>query len=567
MDKLTNLLQKIDGRGYKAYKTIQGQYQFDQFTLHIDHVQGDPFAAPSRISVQVPLVDCGFSPALFNTATRKLAFEDFMSRAVANAIKKYARGRRGTGKSGDIHIAANQQQILQRNALIATDHYLEARLTMGLPAQGRSVAGNDAHAMLLEELPNIVAHSLFYQSIDPLALTKHIECIEDQAYLHTWLRENKQVAFIADNAILARRSSIDERPLTERAIPFYSPNTLACQVDLPHAGKIRGMAIPEGITLIVGGGFHGKSTLLHALEKAVYFHKPGDGREYIATQAGAVKIRAEDGRVINNVNISPFINNLPFNKDTQMFSTENASGSTSQSANIIEALDCGAQLLLIDEDTSATNFMIRDQRIQALVSKAQEPITPLIQRIRELYENYGISSIIVTGGSGDYLEVSDTVILMEAYSAKDMTHVAHQIAPPKQQQLGQSRQPGQLPVFEKSTHRKPNRQQLIPARGNKPIKIDARETKSLIYGIHEIDLTKVEQLVDSGQTQTIGWFILYYLEKYHDKSQNLVYGLQQAIDDAHSQGLDIIHPYKVGSLALPRLHEIAAAINRIRLDC
>ena len=101
------------------------------------------------------------------------------------------------------------------------------------------------------------------------------------------------------------------------------------------------MGIRKGITLIVGGGYHGKSTLLKALEAGVYNHIAGDGREFVITDDTAFKLRAEDGRSITGVDISPFIKNLPNKKDTVHFSTEDASGSTSQAANLMEALESG----------------------------------------------------------------------------------------------------------------------------------------------------------------------------------------------------------------------------------
>ncbi len=235
------------------------------------------------------------------------------------------------------------------------------------------------------------------------------------------------VAFIANGAILPRESGVSEKPLTQGALPFLAPPSLEIEVELPNQGKIKGLGIKKGITLITGGGFHGKSTLLKALERGIYNHIPGDGREGVVTLESAVKIRAEDGRFIASTDISPFISNLPFNLDTQKFSTPNASGSTSQAANIIEALESKSKLLLLDEDTCATNFMIRDKRMQTLIHKEDEPITPFIDRVKELYTSFGVSTILVLGGCGDYLEVADTVIMMKNYKPLDVTLPAKKI--------------------------------------------------------------------------------------------------------------------------------------------
>lgn len=558
MERLRSQLLALEGKSYKAYKAIAGEYRYPRFALSIDHVQGDPFATPSRISVQVAADAAAFPPQLWRSTVRRLALEDFLGRAVRRAIRRHVKGRRGSGGSGEFHIATSGQQVLPRNAVLVTADLVEARLTVGLPAQGRRAAGREAVAMLLEELPRVVEAALFYNSLDGQRVQQHVDSVEDQAALRQWLDQAGLVAFVADQALLPRASGVDDRPLAQGALPFVAPDTLARQVTLPNAGEVRGLGIPHGITLIVGGGFHGKSTLLQALERGVYNHIPGDGRERVATLADAVKVRAEDGRAIARVNISPFIDNLPFGRDTVAFTTENASGSTSQAANIIEALECGTRLLLIDEDTSATNFMIRDARMQALVARDKEPITPFIYRVRELYERHGVSSVIVMGGSGDYFDVADSIIMMDAYEPRDVTAEAKALAQPKPTLVG-SDTPFGGPVT-----RRPGPDVLDPRRGNREVKIDSREVSDLLYGEHRIDLSQVEQLIDMGQTRSIGLMIHYFAQHYAADCDNLVSGLRQVMADAEQYGLDRFSPYKVGNLALPRLHELAAAINRIR---
>jgi predicted ABC-class ATPase len=559
MERLRAILRRIDGKGYKTYKGLEGTYDFGFFRLSVDHVQSDPFAAPSRLSAFVPSAEAALPSDLFSNKVRRIALEDFLGRAVAAAIGRHARGRRGIGKSGEWDIATSAQQILTRNAVLVTGTGVEARLTAGLPASGRTIRGRDAEEMLLEELSMVVRHALLHRSLDSQRLQKHIESAEDQDHLRRLLAGEGLVAFVADGAVLPRRSGIDDRPMDEGAVPFRAPESLARTVVLPHAGPVRGMGIPQGVTLIVGGGFHGKSTLLHALERGVYDHVPGDGRERVATQASAVKIRAEDGRAIHEVDISPFIANLPLGRDTVRFSTENASGSTSQAANIIEALECGAEALLIDEDTSATNFMIRDARMQRLVSDDKEPITPLLHRVRELYRRNGISTVIVMGGSGDYLEVADTVIMLDNYRVRDVTSEARRI-------VGENRT---LPETDScaplgvSAPRRRSARELNPVRGHKE-KIEARGLSTLLYGGYEIDLSRVEQLVDIGQTRAIGLLIRYYAERHADSASGMTDGLRRALEDVDERGLDLLPPWKSGDLARPRLYEAAAALNRIR---
>ncbi len=558
MNNLHHKLLALDGKGYKAYKAIAGAYTFPAFTLSIDHVQGDPFATPSRISVSVDTGEAAFPDELWQTEVRRVALEDFLGRAIQQAIDRYVKGRRGSGGSGEFHIATSGQQVLVRNAVFVNADVIEARFTLGLPAQGRRAAGREAVAMLIDELPQIINAALYYQNLNSKHVWRHVYSVEDQHALRRWLQDAGLVAFVADGALLPRASGVDDRPMPDGALPFMAPEALAHTVTLPNAGEVRGLGIGHGVTLIVGGGFHGKSTLLHALERGVYNHIPGDGRERVATVENAVKVRAEDGRAVSRVNISPFIDHLPFGRDTVSFSTENASGSTSQAANIIEALECGTQLLLIDEDTSATNFMIRDKRMQALVADDKEPITPLIHRVRDLYEQQGVSSVIVMGGSGDYFDVADTVIMLDAYQPHDVTAQARALARPVTPGAASGK------TFDGPVSRRPGADVLNPARADREVKINTRGVNNLLYGEHDIDLSQVEQLIDIGQTRSIGLMIYYFAQHYAATDNNLVKGLQQVMADAQQYGLDIFSPYKVGDLALPRLYELAAAINRIR---
>jgi predicted ABC-class ATPase len=343
-------------------------------------------------------------------------------------------------------------------------------------------------------------------------------------------------------------------------VPFYSPDELAVSINLPHRGVVRGMGIPAGVTLIVGGGFHGKSTLLHALEMGVYNHIPGDGREYVITRRDSVKIRAENGRSIQKVNISPFIANLPLMRDTTRFSTENASGSTSQAASIIEALESGARVLLIDEDTSATNFMIRDERMQELVVKEKEPITPFVDKVDKLYRDIGVSTIQVMGGSGDYFDVADTVIMMDEYRPRSVTKTAKEIA----SRNGLQRKDEGGDSFGEVTQRKPTSHSFDASRGRKEVKIDGKGLHGMLYGETFIDLSALEQLLDGGQTRCIGLIIYYYAQHYRGTSINLTDGLRQVMQEVEEKGLDILQPFKAGNLALPRIFEVAGAINRMR---
>jgi len=561
--ELEKILQKIDGKGYKAYKDIQGSYDFGNFTLHIDYVQGDPFASPSRIRVIVSQQIAGIPSYLFDSAPKVKGLEDYLTRQLHNNIRRMVKGNRGTGKSGIISVISVGQEIFKRTSILVNSDRVEARLTIGLPARGRKILAQQAIEMLTQELPRLVEASLMYKNLNKAEVKKHVELAEDQWVLRQEIKKMGLVAFIANGSILPRRSGVDDRPMKEGAVPFKSPPELEVQIQLPHAGLISGMGIPKGITLIVGGGYHGKSTLLRAIERGVYDHIPGDGREFVVTVENAMKIRAEDGRRIEKVNISPFINNLPNGATTEAFSTENASGSTSQAANIMEALELGCSLLLLDEDTSATNFMIRDARMQKLVPSDSEPITPFIDRVKTLYQELGVSTILVLGGSGDYLDVADRVIMMDRYIPKDVTDRAHEIA--RQSSTGRVEEYKKIPF--KITHRIPLSQSLS-LNGTKK-KIKSRGVDTIQYGYTNLVLDGMEQLVDVNQTRAIGDIIQYAMKKYMDGKTTLKEIVEKVERDIEEKGLDVISPFQPGvhpgDYVQPRPMEIGGAINRLRI--
>ncbi len=574
LDDLRTILARIDGRGYKAYKDLQGAYAYPRFTLFIDHVQGDPFASPSKIRVRVPATVAKLPTDLFSGRVRRVALQDFLIREVHHAIHKICQGNRGIGKSGLVVIDVGGQEVLERTAMVVTPEWVEARLSLGLPAQGRTVLGRQAEAMLCREVPEIAERALKWEHVDQDRAGAFVDCVDNQESIRGQLDALGLVAFIADGAILPRSSGASDRPLSrERAQPFRAPASLRVLIPVLHpvsqdgrlTHSLTGCGIPQGVTLIVGGGYHGKSTVLRALERGVYPHVPEDGREYVVTTERAVKIRAEDGRSIERVNISGFIKNLPYGQETGRFSTDNASGSTSQAASILEAVEVGATTLLLDEDTSATNFMVRDARMQALVHREHEPITPFVDRVRELYERHGVSTVLVMGGCGDYFDVADTVVAMQDYQPFDATADAKRVA----QELRTQRAIETTSPLSEVTSRIPVPESLDPSRGKREVKIEARSVDAIAFGHEVIDVSGVEQLVDASQTRAIGYALHLASRRLMDGRMGLkaiVQGLVEQFDDA---GLDRFDPYHEGerhpgNFARPRPFEIAAALNRLR---
>jgi predicted ABC-class ATPase len=557
---LDERLRHMDGRGYKAYKEIMGEYRFPGFVLIIDHVQGDPFAAPSRIRVRVETKASGIPRALWENRSRNTALCDYLIRVFFKNCHTYSQGDRGTGKSGLITIDRPGQEILESTAMKVTHQWVEARFFMGLPARGRRIAGRDAAIMFLNELPEIVQASLFFDHLDAARLQSHIDISEDADVLRHKIDQLGLVGFVANGSLLPRASGVDPGPMPDdRAVRFQSPPSLQTEINLPNQGAVTGMGIPQGVTLIVGGGYHGKSTLLNALERGIYNHIPKDGREQVISLPRTVKIRAADGRNITRTDISPFINNLPFEIDTRLFSTQNASGSTSQAANISEALEIGARVLLLDEDTSATNFMIRDHRMQQLVTKDKEPITPFVDKVRQLYENKGVSTVLVMGGSGDYFSVAHQVIQMTSYAPEDVTRKAHHIA--ATHATGRRTEGGDR--FGTLNKRIPLSQGFNPYRGKHRLKISAPRIDEILFGNTLIDMGDVDQIVHMSQTRGISHAI-HYAMQYMDGRRTLKEVMDQVMTDIHDNGLDILTPYISGDIARFRGHELAAAINRMR---
>ena len=448
---------------------------------------------------------------------------------------------------------------MERTSVLIKEDKIEVRFEMGMPARGRRIMGKAAQKIIFEQLPKIVEKSILYDNLNKESLKEQIILVLDQEYIRKVLKEKELVAFVANDSILPRENGISDKPM-KNAVKFKSPEKFKITLNLPSGKKVSGMGIPKGITLIVGGGYHGKSTLLAALERGIYNHIAQDGREFIISETDAVKIRAEDGRNIEKVNISGFINNLPGNKDTRAFSTENASGSTSQAANVAEALEYGTSLLLIDEDTSATNFMIRDGRMQKLVAKEKEPITPFIDRVKELYDNFGVSVILIVGGSGDYFDVANYVIMMDEYVPKDVTKKAKEIVKSDENE----REFSLNDKFQGVTPRIPLKKSF--SQSGKLDKTKAKGKYSILYGKELIDISGLEQLVDDSQTNCIAVMIDYFKNKVLNENLTLSQAADRIYEKIEKDGLDSISSYigHPGNLALPRKQEFCAAVNRYR---
>ncbi|KAJ2234549.1 hypothetical protein H4R99_003332 [Coemansia sp. RSA 1722] len=599
--QLNSLLQSIDGKSYGSYKQLSGKkFAFPAFTLFFDYIQSDAYAPPSRIRVQVDQSTAKFPVSCYSTKTQRIVTAHYLSSLVGRGLERLqpSQPRHGGGwqsaKGGVMSIDTPGQEVIERTSVIVCDRSIEARLTASLPAAGRTILGNSAQKMFLQTLPQLVDKALLYAAVDHKKLSELIECVEDQEYLRAQLQSKGLLSFVGNGSILPRVSGVSSLPLVSpETVQFESPASLRVSFTLPNRGTVMGMGIRHGVTLICGGGFNGKSTLLQAIEMGVYNHVPRDGRELVVTDASAIKIKSEEGRFVSDVDIRPFINHLPFSKNTSRFSTTNASGSTSMAASIQEALEAESRALLFDEDTCATNFLVRDGRMQQLVSQSREPITPLISRIRELWKIKSVSCVLVIGGCGDYLDVADTVIDMCQYSATDATARAKDIADRMPISL-------ELPLAEYGPI--PCRTVAISARlacSHKPPRAQSRKLIALFVSKKadalpdaqcksadesedscvqtpllephkdsdqdlDLDLSALDQLVSASQTRSIARIICYICQsrKEHKTMREWLVLFEERTLDELCSSLGI-----VGNLARPRNAEVALAINRLRLAC
>ncbi|ERB63184.1 ABC-ATPase domain-containing protein [Vibrio coralliilyticus OCN008] len=543
MDQLTATLKKIEKQNYRAYQQIKGQYDFGDYTFFIDYVQADPYASASRVRAVRPWSLTGLQWLRETSDAYQVAARDFIARSFAEFAKQ----------ENSVSIALTGQTVMDSTSVLFTDEGIELRFRVNLPAEGRSVLGKKTNNILTFHLPKFVRRATLERELDKEALVHHCQIVEDQEFIRSKLDEYNLLAFVGNGSVLPRVAGNCDLPMKD-AVALAAPESLQVTIATPNQGEITGLGIRKGITLIVGGGFHGKSTLLNAIERSIYNHIPGDGRERIVTNLNAMKIRAEDGRCVHSLNLSNYINHLPMQRDTEDFTTQDASGSTSQAAWLQESIEAGVQGILIDEDTSATNFMIRDERMQALVSKGDEPITPLVDRIGQLRNELEVSTVIVMGGSGDYLDVADTVIQMHDYQAVDVTEKAQQVV--KQHPTERNNEcESELSTFRP---RSLNRAALQKILADGKFRVSAKGVDSLRFGKEFTDLSALEQLESSSEINAIGW-LWFQLAQLPGWSNNPAKEIQQMLEGDWSKNMP-----NQGDLAKPRTIDAMAALNRMR---
>jgi predicted ABC-class ATPase len=560
-DRLRDKLIVANGKSLQAYRDLQGAYRFERFELHLDTVHLDPAGPSCSARVRVDQAEAQVPRDLWASPTRRIAVQDFLARGMRDAVTKHVKTR-WSGRIAPVVVDAGGQEILARTCCTVEEDYVEMRLRIALPAEGRKVVAKPAQALLFTDLPAAVDAGMRWAALDGAAGRRHCETYEDYLALRDALPQHGLVAFVADGSVPGREPGPGDRPLRgSRAVPTRAPEDLAVEVTLPHRGPVRGLGIRRGITLVTGSLYSGKSTLLAAIASGVYAHIPGDGRELIATVPDAVVVRADPGRRIERVDVSAFVHALPHAPDLTALSMERATGTLSMVASVAEALELGTGLLLFDEDDSAIAFVARDPVMQDLIPKARDVFTPLVERARTLWEAHGVSTIIATSGLGEYLDIADTVIVVADFQLTSATARARSLASGRPG----DQQPPPRP-FDAPAPRVPLARGFAGMKG-RGLRAELRGRTTLAIGRDLVDLASLPHLVDPSQARAAGDAIVYAVEKgYIDGQATVGEIIDRVFAEIEASGLGVlaIHPDVAATYAMPRKHEVAAILNRLR---
>lgn len=538
MERLKNLLKGIDGKGFKAYKDLLGDYEHTNFKLEILNIQGDPFASPTMFHMSLSLKKLGVRDEFYEMKFKRLAFEDFLLREIYSGLEN-------KNLTNEVFITKPQNEIIKRSAIAIKGDNLSIKYYFNLPAKGRNVLGEISYEKIK------VLSETIYNFIKDFDLEKakiHVELNETIELLREKLKKEKIKTFIGNGSILFRENGVGKL--------FVSPKTLEKEFHLKNGVSVKGMCIKEGVTVVTGGLFHGKSTLLTAIKNGVYNHIAGDGKEFVITDREAVNIVAEAGRTINGVDVSYFVNNNSKNEDMKNYYTENASGLLSQAASVIEAIELGASLLLVDEDSSVTNFMFRDKRLNEFFVEEDE-IKPFVNIVKELHGKLDISTIVTTSSIGDFFYEADEVLLLKDC---EVLHITDKV---KKYVNENVMEPAYLNTLKYNKGRL-NIQSVIEEYQGKKLKLKTNGTNTIALGRDEVSLSCENSIVDNGQLNFIGEIIkkIFSRAELHEKTLKEILEIYDQRIEA--EGIEAVLGIKNGSLVYARKYEIASIINRIK---
>ena len=570
MKALYQKIRTLNGKNYGLYKSLADKpWDFGDFVLEFLHVQGDPYAPASRVVIKANLSMLGYAGEWGGSFERRLALSDFLHRKLSHLVQeKYP------DKDAAVIFDVAGPEMLVRNSLWIDNGELRACLQVKLPGEGRKIQAELAAEILTMVLPDLVSAGLYYDRSDEGALQEHYRVLAERKEILSQLDAQGLCAYVPNGAVLPRASGLSEMPL-EKAIPFVAPEEMAVTLNV-CGHEIRGMGIPKGISVITGGAFHGKSTLLQALTRSVYPHIPGDGREGIVIDETALRIGVEDGRSVRGTDLSMFVRDLPGGVSTKNFNTLSASGSTSEAANLLEAMEAGSRTFLIDEDSSAVNFLIRDVRVRKLLGDDREPLIPLTDRIKELAAA-GFSFILVAGACGDYLDLADNIIVMANYKAECAKFTpAPSMSSWRGEAPTESTEPAEV-THPRSfvTYMQPLQKSVRPTSAvERQVKVKLSGNTLLQIGFLVSDTSRLNTLVDKQQRFGAGFILLNLLQNAASNNdavpsngtmaQSVAGVAQKLCENIKNVGFRNLPQGMSREMSLPRPVDIACVAFRLR---
>ncbi len=490
VEEAARITLSLDGSGYKEYKKLYN-YEVDHgiYKIRFTRIQGDPFAPPSIIEATAELDNLPEPvQSLLKDQRNTVPVTDYLTRKLHTILAEES-SHCGTGNSCLLGIPRPSPRILYRSSVTLEGKLLKTRFYIGLPALGRRIAGVKAARMLGKVIPRILDRYTDSMRREEL-VERHVRIYAIQEYIRGWLAENGYLSFIGEGSVIPRESSFSEKPLPQ-AVPFKPPGGLEGRICGDY-GCFRGMLLPEGVNIIVGGAFHGKTTLLKGILEGVYDHVEGDGRELVVSRADTFMVEAEEGRIVSCVDISRMISYLPGGGSVECFSTLDASGSTSMAASISEALEAGVRHILFDEDTSATNLLYRDERMEELIP--EDPITPLSRSIRVFTDLHNVSFTAIATASSAFLDLADTVVKMKEYKPYSLKTPSENMTP----RFGRAESPVGQRTYK-------------GVRGL--VKVKQQGYKLILHyerNRYEIDASRNPRIVEAGQVKLIAGALMKY---------------------------------------------------------
>ena len=553
-------LSEMDGKPFAEYETIIGDFDFARYVIKCSQIDTSADADHPVFNVRIPQSIAELPGHLYDSPVRRTALEDMLTRNLAEAADQIARFDESGVARRNIIVAAPGQKILPRTSVVVTKEYVDARIRIALPFKvlisgERLIDGEAALKVFFDDLPEVISSSLFCCNMNMTDAENFVNGMEDADRVRQTLATMGLVSFVGEGAFLAREQDSD-LPDYDSITPFEVNADALTEVDVPNSGQVKGLGIPAGLTVVVGDVANGRKSFMDALAAGVYNHIPGDGREHVVTVSDAVQVQADIGRSIQEVNLSPFFTEID-GVDASSYSTDAAGAFASQAAAAIEALEVGARVLVVDENTSSSAFLTTDTRVAALLGET--PRSSLAQRARQMVDELGISLVI--GGENlvaEYIPIADTVLKVEDFQVTNITEEAQALAidlPPASPVVNLG------PMLARSRWIMPSSIDASVGRIDQLIK--ALDLSAIRFGRSVIELDSVSQLADENQTLTIGLLLYYAKLRYMQEGYPLREMLDMIDRDLSTEGLGSVSRDLRGDLARPRRYELAAALNRL----